>query len=356
MRFARSGLGVSLLVAAWLSAWVQDPSVEGLQAELVAERAKTAALEVENGTLRAQLETLRAELRWAGEQRYVEQQNFQHWLEVVTKLKPDNVPLVLPTGLSDPVTAPEAAPEVTPDPGFVRAAEMVTSLRNLFKSEGLYAYDILEGGRYHEGRLGPVVFRLLDDRGRLSGSISAQWLTFEAGRTGRTVTMVLHGGEERRSGAPEPFAERRIPFPSVDPRPWIGKLPELFPADSLGTPLDDGKWDLAALRARLNGLLAADVAAGYLRLDGLEGVAGDLLCGLDFAELDPEGRVRRHLFADSAELAFLDRGVVLQLFGAVAIRGGIKSPFPGGVHRVFLPRADQALWREAKLPGLQSQE
>jgi len=354
MKLPSLGLGLGMLVASLLPLWIgqQDPPSADLQRELADERARNATLEAENARLSAELETLRAELQWSSEQRYVEQQNFQYWLEVVSSMKPKGVTLVLPPGLNDPtpVVAPE--PEVGLDAGFVRAAEMVTSLRNLFKSEGLYAYDLLEGGRLANGKLGPVVFRLLDDRGRLAGSLTARQLSFEAGRTGRTVTLVLQGGEKRRGGTTTAFAERRIPFLSVDPRPWVAKLPELFPESELGIPLNDGKWDLAALRARLNNLLAADVAAGYLRLDAIEGVAGQLLFGLDFAELDPEGHVRRHVFADTAELALLDRGVMLQLFGSVSIRGGVKAPFPGGVHRVFLPRADQAAWRAARLPGL----
>jgi len=359
MNPVRFALAVLLMVPAALSLGILDeskpqdaaPIVEAPVVDGDVLRERNAQLEAENAQLKAELDKLRAELAWVSEQRYVERLNHQRWVEAVATLKPDSVKLVLPVGLTG--TAPEEeAEEAAPDPSLVRAGEMVISLRNLFKSEGLYAYDLLEGGRFADGKLGPVVFRLLDDRGRLAGSLAADSMTFEAGRTGRSVTLVLSRGEERRAGLATPFSERRLPLTGVDPRPWIARVPELFPAADLGVELDDGKWDHAALRGRMNELMALDVAAGYLRFENLEGVSGKLMFGVDFAELDADGRVRRHLFADTMEIGTLDRGIVLQLFGCLAIKGGTKTPFPGGVHRVFLPRADQAAWRAAKLPGL----
>jgi hypothetical protein len=359
MNATRFALVASLLLPATLPLWQTDdtpaPPVTD-PAEVIELRERIRELEAENQNLTAQLEDLRAELTWVSEQRYVERLNHQTWLEVVAALTPEKVRLSLPTGLVGRAEAPPEPEVVEPDPSLERGAEIVISLRNLFKSEGLFAYDLLEGGRCADGGLGPVVFRLLDDRGRLAGSLAADRLALEASRAGRIITMVLTGGEERHAGRTTAFTERRIPLLGVDPRPWLARVPELFPTADLGAPLDDGLWNLSLLRGRLNKLFAEDVAAGYLRLDGLDGVAGDLLFGVDLAELDATGRVRRHLFADTAEFARLDRGIVLQLFGCVAIRGGTKTPFPGGVHRVFLPRANADVWAAAKIPGFTEPE
>lgn len=301
----------------------------------------------------ARIDELEMELALVQAQRFAEQQTFQDWLQFVSTIKPDLAPLILPGGLVASGSEPEAEVEPIPkDPALVRGEEMLISLRNLFKTEGLYAYDLLTAGRLHDGAVGPVVFRLLDDRGRLAGSISAQRLRLEAGRAGQTVTMVLESGEERRAGMVSAFAEMRLPFVRVDPVPWIAKLPELFRADDLGKPLVESKWDKDALRARLNGLLKLDAAAGYLQVKALDGVSGDHLVGVDLSEMDSSGRLSRHLFADSLRIAFLDRGVVLELFGCVSMRGGVKTPFPGGTHRVFLPSADQVEWKAAQLPGI----
>ena len=343
-------LALTVSWATQTSQSTEDPQPAAVPAAVQAQLTQ-ALLDLERAHER--IDELEMELALVQAQRFAEQQTFQDWLQFVSTIKPDLAPLVLPGGLVASGSEPAAEPEPIPkDPALVRGEEMLISLRNLFKTEGLFAYDLLTAGRVHDGAVGPVVFRLLDDRGRLAGSISAQRLRLEAGRAGQTVTMVLESCEERRAGMVSAFAEMRLPFVRVDPAQWIAKLPELFRADDLGKTLVESKWDKEALRARLNGLLKLDAAAGYLQLKALDGVSGEHLIGVDLSEMDAAGRLSRHLFADSLRIAFLDRGVVLEMFGCVSMRGGVKTPFPGGTHRVYLPTADQTEWRAAQLPGI----
>lgn len=321
-----------------------EAEVVELRAALAAEEARTAALEGELTSLQAR--------------RLVEQQTFYDWLEFVATVRPELMPKDLPSGFAlatggvDPTAEAEPEPEPEPDPGLVRAEEMLISLRNLLRTEGVFAYDLLTTGRYDDGVVGPVVFRLLDDRGRLAGSLNAQRLRLEAGRAGQTVTVVLEAGSAHRGGQERAFEVERIPLPHVDPAPWIEMLPELFREEDLGKPVGDGDWDLPVVRAALNDLLAADITGGYLQLKAFEGVADGFLLGAHFTQYDASGRVQRQLFADSVRLRFLDRGALVELFGAVSMRGAVKTPFPGGTHRVFLPNASQPAWRRAGLPGI----
>jgi len=341
-------------------ATVQEPADLRPPAELT-----RAELETEVGALRAALDVerkrsaaLEGELTNLQARRLVEQQTFYDWLEFVATVRPELMPKDLPSGFAlatggdEAEVPPEPEPVPEPDPGLVRAEEMLISLRNLLRTEGVFAYDLLTTGRYEKGVVGPVVFRLLDDRGRLAGSLNARRLRLEAGRTGQTVTVVLEAGSAHRGGQERAFEVERIPLPHVDPVPWIEMLPELFREEDLGAPIGDSDWDLPAVRAALNGLLAIDATGGYVQLRAFQGVADDFLLGAHFSEYDAGGRVKRQLFADSVRLRFLDRGALVELFGAVSMRGSVKTPFPGGTHRVFLPNANQAAWRRAGLPGI----
>ena len=197
-------------------------------------------------------------------------------------------------------------------------------------ADGVRGVDFLETGLLHErnGRscVGPVVARLLDGRGRLVGMVRAEHLHLEVSRAARVVTVVLEDGFESRAGVRTPFPApagatpagtgapdvdvaapagvRRIAFPSVDPRPWIEAVPELVDRDDVDADLDDGTWDLPGLRVRLTQLLAASAPAGASswRIAGLGGVRQRRLMDVQFVELDAAGRVRRHVFADAAEV------------------------------------------------------
>ncbi|MDF1801166.1 MAG: hypothetical protein P1V81_18520, partial [Planctomycetota bacterium] len=278
------------------------------------------------------------------------EQKFQDWLQVLSGLAPELVPDA--EGLLP--NAPEVEPEapIETEPGLVRAQEMAVAIRNLLHSEQIGGLDLLEPGRFDGEHLGPVVFRTLDDRGRLTGSISAARLRLEAGVSARTVTLVLEDGRELSGGVREPFAELRLPFVRVDPRPWIELLPELFAEEGVLDGGDDGRWDVEALRGRLNTLLGLDASAGFHRLRHIGGVDGNELLDLHLVEHDKDGKVKRHLFADRAQLGLTDTGAVISLGGCVAVRGEEKRLFPGGKLRLFLPHADHEQWRGANLPGL----
>ena len=87
-------------------------------------------------------------------------------------------------------------------------------MRGLFLAEGVHGLDPLELGRVEGGSIGPVVFRLLDADGRLTGSLAAASMRLEASYAARSVTLVLSDGHESRGGERHPFTngERRIPL------------------------------------------------------------------------------------------------------------------------------------------------
>ena len=264
-------------------------------------------------------------------------------------------------GLEDPL-APREEAEPEPDPVAERSAEVLRSLRTLMRLEEVRGLDLLEAGRVGEGFTGPVVFRVLDDRGRLAGSLAAERLFLEASRAGRTVTLVLQGGHESRGGARYPFHEgvRRILLPHVDPEPWIEALPELFPGAEREPIADDGLWDRAQVRSALNQLLRQDAAGGYYELRALGGVVDGVLRDVQLLDYDRDGRLQRRLFADRMSLAALQpdeplaKGVVITLEDGISMRGDQKSGFLDGRMRLFLPRARPASWRTARLPGFWS--
>jgi hypothetical protein len=234
------------------------------------------------------------------------------------------------------------------------------------------------------GTTGPVVLRVLDDRGHPLGTLYAEHLRLEASRAARTLTLVLEDGFERVHGeklafdalphsdsvAPDAGASvrdtaspaaahdavarnaRRVVLPAVDPRQWIEALPELFKESEREPPPDDGRWEIGALRAALNDLLRVDSAGGYYRIQGIGGVRGDTLHDILLEHLDRGGRLERNLFADRMRVIPGDAGVVIVLEGGAQVRGDEKTPFLDGRFRIFLPRADLDEWRKAGVPGL----
>jgi len=224
--------------------------------------------------------------------------------------------------------------------------------------EWIQGMDLLELGELSdEGWIGPVVFRLLDDRGHLSGSLSAQRLHLEGSTSGRVVTIVLEDGEERTGGESLPFREgrRRIALPGVDPRPWIEALPELFDEES-AVPKDDGRWDLERVRVELNRLLDEDATGDVFRMRHLGGVEDGVMRDVYFEVRDANGAVLRRLFADRCVILRREQGLVVQLEDGVIVRGDSRAPFLAGRYRVFLPRARTEAWERARLPGLVESE
>ena len=369
MRGLAAGLGTALVLGLGIWGATRPPAHDGppigpwreawLEQQLERERAGTEVLEQRVAELQGEVEALDRELLQAEMAIMRQEEAFQSWLAVLASLSPELEPAArdaaVEVGLAEsaePEVVEEGPGEPAEDPSLVRAAELAGLLRGLLRSEEISGLDLLEPGRFDDGRLGPVVFRTLDDRGRLTGSISAESLHLEAGLAARMVTIVLTRGRETAGGEATPFAELRLPFPRVDPRPWLEVIPELFEDPSLLVEGDDGLHDVEALRGRLNELLGRDAVVGFHRLRHMGGVRGETLLDLHLVEHGPSGRVLRHDFADEATLGLEDRGASLVLTGAVAVRGERKTPFPGGRLRIYLPRADHADWKAAELPGI----
>ena len=260
----------------------------------------------------------------------------------------------------------------------VRGAQVEASLRTLLRAESVRGFDLLEVGllHEHEGRswTGPVIARLIDERGRMVGMLKAARLRLEVSRASRSITVILEDGYESRAGVRRPFegganapvelseagegggGRRRVYLGAVDPEPWIEALPELVDPVLLTRGSDDGLWDLDDLRVQLVRLLHETAQAGdpRWRLVGLGGVRGNDLRDVQFAELDPvTGRAERRVFADSVRIRIRPSGgVELQFEGGTVRRGTRVAPFLAGKYRIVLPRARAEDWREAALPGI----
>jgi hypothetical protein len=237
-----------------------------------------------------------------------------------------------------------------------RAEEIGTALSALMQLEGVRGLDLLEPGTLlpgPPGALGPVVFRCLDERGGLAGSLRAERLRLEGSRAAHTLTLILEDGFESRGGVRVPFegGARRITLPEVDPEPWRVECPELF-EDEPAPAHDDGRWAREEVRRELNRLLALDTRHGWYRLHALGGVVGDELRDVALEELQADGRLARRLFADRLRLVLEDDALVLELSDGASVRGAEKRPFRDGTLRVVLPGAAGAAWRAASLPGL----
>ena len=388
---AAAEVEISPLVALELELESALDRIARLEADLVAERAAHAAElrelarrhEAELATLddRIAFETdpgeandpwdeirrLRVELARERDQRIERERDWLGWSRALTAIAPDNLSVpefdaLVPFVPQDPY-GPEPAP---PEPPSAREEEVVRSLRTLLAVEEVEGLDLLEAGRLADGAIGPVLFRLVDVRGRLAGSLFAERLRLEGSRVGRSLTIVLEDGYEAHGGVRVPFdlaadepvglreqgGERRITLPRVDPMPWIEALPELFGQAELGLGVDDGLWDVERVRRALNALLAEDAAHGYPRFKQIGGVRGGVLRDVHIESLDAEGRVHRRLFADRVTLRDAWRGVEILCEDGVHVHGDKKAAFLDGRYRIFLPRADEERWTRERLPGL----
>jgi hypothetical protein len=324
----------------------------------------TEAISDRESQLLARIRQLEAELR-KSQARALRQQ--QEWIEYTAVLQ----------GFSKRIPDPPAfiaeALKPAPDPlaeyrqreqeGIeLRAQEIRRSLRGLLIAEGIRNIDFLEVGRLlsADGRAGtgPVVGRLLDDRGRMVGMIQANRMRLEPSRSGRTITIVLEDGYESRQGVRQSFenGERRLFLGAVNPEPWIEALPDLMDDASLAPVIDDGLWSVATVRTRMARLLAQSTNAGGAawRLVGLGGIRDGELRDVQFAEIHSvTGGVSRRLFADAGRIrAGKDGGIEISLTDGTVRRGDRAAPFLDGRFRLILPYADVAAWRAAELPGL----
>ncbi|MEZ6017249.1 MAG: hypothetical protein R3F49_19200 [Planctomycetota bacterium] len=328
-------------------------------------RARETELRARETELRARIDALESELAEEQQLRLTREREWLEFTRVLTSFElplppaPEFIQSAL-TGPPDPV-AEEAARQRTR--ALARGVEMRGQLRALLTAEQILSLDFMELGapELHAGRgvTGPVVARLMDDRGRLIGSLAAARLSLEVSRAARSVTLVLEDGYESRGGQREPFSEglggaRRIFLGSVDPEPWLEALPELIAPEDERQRADDGRWDLSALRVRLNELLrSADLTGGSgWRIRALGGVVGAELTDLQLVEYGDDGAVQRRLFADRMRIERVGRNVELVLTDGSQERLGRMAPFLEGRFRVALPRSDADAWRAAGVPGL----
>lgn len=314
--------------------------------------AEPQGLEAELARLTHELERERAR-RAEREQAFLEFSRLLAQLPAGKQLGLDPQQLA---GAPAPPSPEEEARLAAEEKARARAAELGRSLAVLMRLEGLRGLDLLEAGTLQPGppsAIGPVVFRCLDERGQLAGSVRAERLRLEASLAAHTLTLVLEGGFESRGGEPVPFegGVRRITLRDVDPEPWLAECPELFDHSALARANDDGAWSLSAVRRELNRLLALDTRLGWYRLHSLGGVRGEELVDVQLEELEPAGRLARRMFADRLRLVLEDGGVALELRDGAFVHGREKQPFRDGLHRIFLPAADVAAWRASALPG-----
>lgn len=325
--------------------------------------ARPAAPEMaasEEAELRAEIARLEAELeqeRVRRAERELAFQAFRSELDALEAMRDRLLGKPEVNAAIDAATPEELEAQAAAEAARARAAELGRALSVRMKLEGLRGLDLLESGSLLSGppaAIGPVVFRVLDERGRLTGSLSAERLRLEASSAARTLTLVLEDGFESRAGERVPFLEgtRRITLTDVDPEGWFEDFPELFDGPDAGRTDDDGRWRLADVRRELNRLLALDQRGGWYRLHSLGGVRDTRLNEVLLEELEPSGRARRRFLADSLELFLEDASLVLVLKDGAIVRGAEKVPFQDGVYRIVLPGIAPEAWRAAALPGL----
>ena len=358
-------------LAAARAAWIDERRELELRHETeLAVLTDRLAFEAGAGTIEdpwEEVRSLRVELAFERDARIARERDWLSWSQALSALAPATLELpefdvhmpVVPSGPFGPEpTAPERPTE--------REQAMVRSLRTLLAVEQVEGFDLIDAGRLGDGVMGPVLFRLLDVRGRLSGSLFGERLRLEGSRSGRSLTIVLEDGYEAHAGVRVPFdlgpdepvglreqgGERRITLPHVDPMPWIEALPELFGSAELGRGPDDGQWNIERVRRALNALCAEDAAHGYPRFKEIGGVRDAVLRDVHIESLDVEGRVNRRLFADRVTLKHAWKGVEILCEDGVQVRGDKKAAFLDGRYRIFLPRANKGRWDAERLPGL----
>jgi hypothetical protein len=342
------------------------PSAETPE-EVARLREQLVGVQAERAELEAQLRDVRQRLVESDSARLKREEEFLDYTQMITSLVPKEAPpevLIALTGEVPESSLPKEDPLVVAERASrkARADELALGLRSMMRIEQFDSLDLLEIGTLGDGWVGPVVFRLLDEHGRPVGSLSADRLRLEGSRAGWTLTFVLEAGYERRGGERIPFegtlpgeergGTRRIVLSHSDPDPWFEAAPELFSGQPPAPMEDDGLWHRALVHRRMNELLALDAAEGSYRLSRLGGVVDDVLRDVEVEQLGPEGYLVQRLVADRLEVTLGERGVVLVLRDGVVLKGASQHAFLEGRYRIFLPRADQAGWREAGLPGL----
>ncbi len=270
-------------------------------------------------------------------------------------------------------TAGDAAVSDAPDPSLARlerAARLARqersravflALRSLFAIEHVSGLDLLESGLVGDGATGPVVLRVIDERGRPLGSLYAERMRLEGSHAARTLSLILEHGWERRGGTKTAFeggpvdmegrgGVRRIELAHVDPTPWFEALPELFREDQREAVTQGDPQALTTLRFELNRRLRTDASGSVYRLESLSAVQGLVLREVHLSVLTPDMLLERELFADRMSILRAEKGLEIVLQDGSQIRGSGKVPFLDGRYRIFLPRADAGIWTELGIP------
>lgn len=362
------GVGLSRAISPGVDATEKAPLVTSestsaraaLLAQLETERAEKVSLQKEIRETRAQLvESNRARIK--------REEEFLNYTKMITSLVPPEAPPEIVQALTGEVPESSLPKE---DEALIlerasrkaRADEIARLMRSYMRVDQFDSLDLLELGTLGDGWVGPVVFRIIDERGRPAGSISADRLRLEGSRAGWTLTFVFEAGYERRHGERVPFentmpgeergGERRILLSHTDPGPWFEVMPELFGEARPEAIADDGLWHAVLVHRRLNELLAYDAADGSYRLSRLGGVVDGVLRNVEVEQLTSEGHIVQRLAADRLEIAEDERGVQLTLRDGVLMKGAKQHAFLDGRYRIYLPRAKHEDWRAAGLPGL----
>lgn len=366
--------GVSMLERALGS----NDDVAAAPSELELARERIAALESEVEQLDRAL-TRSQDLRIERERAYVDFQRSLAGIQDPVSLEaqvralmglPPESPTTPETSEGDTVAA-EAE-----DPAVIAAREAsaarVRSLNVLLRSEGVWSLDLLEAGELQrvvdsdseevdspggveERRVvgtGPVVFRQLDDRGRLAGGIAADSMRLVGSRSGRSLAIVLTDGAFLEGGQRLPFSggEHRIELRHVDPEPFMDALPELFMPEDLERRVDDGTWSVPLLQTELNALLESEIHGERYRVAWLGGVVDGVLRDVQLEVRDEAGRTERRIFADALRLVLDGTSLELHLNNGSTIRGDEKAPFLDGRMRIVVPRVSVERWTAADLP------
>lgn len=348
----------------------KNDEVAELRQRIVDLEREVATLRGERDESRLEVGRLRTELSQVQERRLAQQQQWSEYMRAITELAvPESVgmpkrPLFLPEPeIQQAFDAAEAFEAEAARQAAARSELARHDLNALLMAEHVFTMDVLEMGVLNDGWAGPVVVRLLDDRGRMIGTLAADRFRLEASRSGRSVALVFEIGWESHGGVRVPFGPpeeegsgrggtRRVHLPGVDPGPWIESLPELLRAEDLLPTPDDGRWNLIELRLVLDERLRSDSPSGRWRLVSLGGVLGGDLLDVHLAETDKRGRVVRRLFADKLRVRPRGKGLELILHDGVIEKDDEKAPFLDGRYQLFLPAAKPEVWTEAGVPGL----
>lgn len=374
------GVGTGLLCACSQEQQVSSASVVTY---VPTQPAQVAGAEGEVARLQAQVEDLRSRLVQAESALQVETERRlareKEWLEYTSGIaKMESLAQGLPKFAVDPAVQPKPEPSTSetnktePDkietnavpPSQADVTAVTRRLRTLLSAEQVSGVDVMELGNVQADHVGPVVLRILDANGRLLSVLAADRLRLECSRAGRSVTLVLEHGYERRNGEKLAFTGgavdadgrggvRTIVIPDCDPRPWLEGLPFLFRPEALEPVPHDGSISVESLRAALNVKLREDQLIGHWRVDGIGGVQRSVLYEVAFSQLDEKGNIVRTLVADKATFAALSKGVEVLLEGGAQVKVDSTVPFLDGRYRLVLPRADAEAWRAARIPLLE---